>query len=340
MAKRTIYYSILVWLLILGAPASAQSPPGTPDDEQALRAATRGLCHTQVALLGEIATHGDGHTLAFKVALVERLVDRCGFDSVFFEANQEEFIDLNRRLRSGQAVTADDLLSAVGGIWKFYREFRPLAPFLLTHAQAGQVFLGGLDDQLGQPGQDYANIGMIAELTDLLPQPERQECSTALHKRVYNDYSEASPYSKQDLYQINTCLDDTAAASRADTASPAIVKEERHEMISATQRWVSRDFTSHAEGAANRDRSMFQTFQWLQSRLPQKHKIIVWAATVHIAKKGDPTWGDRAGTNLGSFIHRDYGAHAYSLGFSALAGSFRMGKANFPVVPSPPPQFS
>jgi len=107
-------------------------------------------------------------------------------------------------------------------------------------------------------------------------------------------------------------------------------------MISATQRWVSRDFSSDSEGMANRDRSMFQTFQWLESRLPKKHKVIIWAATVHIAKQGDPTWGDRAGTNFGSFIHREYGEHAFSLGFSAVTGSFRKGKGNFPAIPYAP----
>jgi erythromycin esterase-like protein len=87
-------------------PARAQSVSNTSEDDEALSAATQGLCRTQVAMLGESATHGDGHTLAFKVALVERLVDQCGFDSVFFEANHDEFIHLNRQLRSGQVVTA------------------------------------------------------------------------------------------------------------------------------------------------------------------------------------------------------------------------------------------
>jgi erythromycin esterase-like protein len=103
-----------------------------------------------------------------------------------------------------------------------------------------------------------------------------------------------------------------------------------------TQRWVDRDFSSDAENIVNRDRSMFQNFEWLQSRLPKRHKVIVWAATVHIAKQGDPTWGDRVGTNFGSFVHRTYGNHAYSLGFSALTGSYRQGKGNFPVMPSAP----
>ena len=88
---------------------------------------------------------------------------------------------------------------------------------------------------------------------------------------------------------------------------------------------------------ANRDHSMFQTFEWLQSRRPKKHKTIVWAATVHIAQKGNPIWGDRTGTNLGSFIHCRYGNRARSLGFSAVAGSFRQGRGKFPALPVAPP---
>jgi len=330
------YLKVMV-LVFSSLPVWAQSISSTSGDEKALSSATQALCHSRVAMLGESATHGDGHTLAFKVALVERLVDRCGFDGVFFEANHDEFIHLNKLLRSGRAVTPDDLLSAVGGLWKFYREFEPLAPFLLERAKAGRVFLGGLDDQLAQLGQNYANVEMIAELTGLLPPPERQSCSTALHKRIYYDYSEAAPYSKLDRSQIDTCLSEIQAASVADKTTKGEDREERLEMISATQRWISRDFSPEAELIVNRDRSMFQNFEWLQSRLPKRHKVIVWAATVHIAKQADPTWGDHAGTNFGSFIHRKYRNHAYSLGFSALTGSYRQGKGKFPAMPSTPP---
>jgi len=322
--------------LLTCLPANAQSPSSALQDAKALSAATQGLCRTQVAMLGESATHGDGHTLAFKVALLERLVDQCGFGSVFFEANHDEFIHLNKRLREGQAITPEDLLSAVGGLWEFYHEFQPLASFLVTRAQTGRVFLGGLDDQLGQFGQNYANVEMVAELTDLLSQPERQSCSTALRKRIYYDYSQAAPYSKLDRSQIDTCLLRIQAASAANQATKGEDKEEQLEMISAAQRWVSRDFSSDAENMVHRDRSMFQNFEWLQSRLPKGHKVIVWAATVHIAKQGDPTWGDHSGTNFGSLVHRAYGDHAYSLGFSALTGSFRQGKGNFAVMPPAP----
>ena len=335
MCKATLYCAVL-FLAFFCLPAHPQSAPIKPGDEDALTAATQALCHSQIAMLGESATHEDGHTHAYKVALVERLIDECGFDSVFFEASHYEFINLNRRLRMGQAVTAGDVSSAVGGLWEFNQEFQPLAPFLLAKAQAGKVFLGGIDDQLGEMGQNYANIEMVTELTNLLPQQERQACSIALHKRIYNDYTDAAPYSKLDRSQIETCFSEMYRANITDKTTDREKREERQEMISAAQRWISRDFSSDAEYTVNRDRSMFQNFEWLRSRQPKWHKVIIWAATVHIAKQGDPTWGDRTGTNFGSFVHQKYGDHAFSLGFSARTGSYRQGRHEVREMPAAP----
>lgn len=337
MLRAILYYAVFSVALFCNLGHS-QSVPINPEDEDAVNAATDGLCHSQMAMLGESATHGDGHTVAFKVALVERLIDQCGFDSVFFESSHYEFINLNRRLRMGQAVTAGDVLSAVGGLWEFDQEFQPLVPFLLARARAGKVFLGGIDDQLGQIGQEYANAEMATELTDLLPQPERQACHLAMHKRIYNDYAEASPYSEADHAQLGACLSQMDRANAADQAISQEKKRERRELISAVQRWIGRDFTSDAAFIVNRDRSMFRNFEWLLRQRPGRHKVIVWSATVHIAKQGDPTWGDRTGTNFGSFVHRKYGDRASSLGFSALTGFYKeVGRRGVQEMPAAPP---
>ena len=81
---------------------------------------------------------------------------------------------------------------------------------------------------------------------------------------------------------------------------------------------------------------MFRDFEWLLRRQPQRHKVIVWAATVHIAKQADPTWGDHTGTNFGSYVHQKYGERAFSLGFSALTGSNRQGKREVHELPPAP----
>ena len=330
---KAILWTAVLLLLLARVSVNAQSAPNPPGDEAALSAVTKALCHNQVAMLGESSTHGDGRTVAFKGALIERLIDQCGFDSVYFEASHYEFIHLNQELRSGTAVTTGDLLSAVGGLWEFDQEFQPLASFLMSQAQSGKVFLGGLDDQLGQHGQDYANIALVSDLTKLLPEAERQECSAALHQRIYSNYTDTKPYSKLDRARLDTCL---AEADRAASAPVDRDTEERQEMISAAERWISRDFTSGAESIVNRDRSMFQDFEWLQNHQPKRHKIIVWAATVHIAKQADRTWGDHTGTNFGSFIHRKYGGNAFSLGFSAITGSYRQGGRQIREMPAAP----
>lgn len=330
----TLTAFVVLFFLLVCLRVRAQQVPS--QDEAALSAAANELCHARIAMLGEIATHGDGHTLAFKVDLVKRLIDRCGFDSVLFEANQEEFLHLEQRLRSRQAVDSDDLLMAAGGLWRFYKEFQPLAPYLLERAQAGRVLLGGLDDQLGQFGQSYANDVMLSEFTRLLPEAERQGCATALRRRVYSDYEVASPYSRFDQSLLKNCLDHVQAAADTDATTTGPAGIERGEMISATRRWIERDFVLDDEAVASRDRSMYQTFEWWMRHHPKAHKVIVWAATVHIAKQVPPAWSGYPKANFGSFIHDRYGHHAAALGFSALTGSYRQTKSKSPTLPVAP----
>lgn len=358
-ASRRIRVYILCFVAIAGACACAAvqvrsnfvQPWGVPAREpiqnsasaqlvapgygEALTAVIHDACHRQVVLLGESATHGDGHTEAFKVALVERLVNECGFESVFFEASHYEFINIGRRLRTGQTVSAEQVSSAVGGLWKSDREFEPLVPFLLAKTQAGQISLGGIDDQLGGAGQDYANVEMVSELTGFLPEQQRQGCSLALHRRIYNDYTEAAPYSESDRSQISACLSNIEGAVEADRTSERAGREERQEMISAIQRCIRRDFDPDAEQIVGRDKSMFQNFEWLRRQQPER-KIILWAATVHIAKQGDPSWADHTGQNFGLYVHQEYGARAFSLGFSALNGSYRQGRRDVHELPAAP----
>lgn len=336
MSKVFLFCAALSTVLICTSGYS-QSHLINSVDRDALNAAADALCSRQIAMLGESPTHGDGHTTAFKVALVEQLIDQCGFNSVLFEASHYEFINLNRRLRMHQPVAASDVLSAVGGLWEFDREFQPLASFLLAKASEGTVFLGGLDDQLGQRGQDYANIAMVSELTSLLPNRERLPCSLALHKRIYYEYTDTSPYSRSDRQQIADCLSEIKRANTANRYPGKEVKIERQEMVAAAQRCIDRDFASDSAATVGRDRSMFRNFKWLVRQQPTTPKIIIWSATVHIAKQGDPTWGDRSGTNFGSLVHKKYGRRAFSLGFSALGGSYKgIGKHEVQDMPAAP----
>jgi hypothetical protein len=123
---RLLIASVLAIALGLAFPHATSAAPLRSVDEDALTAVTHD-------------------------ALVESLIDECGFDSVFFEASHAEFINLARRFRTNQAV-----FSRPG----FRRGRRTLevrqgvsnsvVPFLLAKVQAGKIsFLKPRDAHLG-----------------------------------------------------------------------------------------------------------------------------------------------------------------------------------------------
>ena len=76
----------------------------------------RDLCGKSVAMLGESPLHGFGKTLEFKVELVRRLVDECHFNAFFIESGIYDFLNIQRRLKSGQEVTEPMVAAAIGGL--------------------------------------------------------------------------------------------------------------------------------------------------------------------------------------------------------------------------------
>ncbi|MEO7179122.1 MAG: erythromycin esterase family protein [Allosphingosinicella sp.] len=318
------------------APARAPLPEAPALDSKALADALHDLCGKDVALLGE-ATHGDGRTLAFKAALVPRLVEKCGFDAIFFEASQYDFLALDRKRRNGEPVTRAQLASAIGGLWSLDQEMQPLIDYMFTAAAAGHLRLGGIDDNLGSAGAFYSLDEMPAELSSRLADPRAAACRTTLKRRIYYNYG-AAPYSEAERVAILRCLDEIGAALRgAGDRVDRPVRVEQTQMLASFRRFVERDFRSDPAQIRDRDRSMYLNFRWLAARLPPHSKVIVWGATSHIARDGAASGRYPQGGNLGAYISGAYGKRAFALGFSARGGVYRLGpRSGTRALPAPP----
>jgi erythromycin esterase-like protein len=277
----------------------------------------RDLCGKSVALLGESPLHGFGNTLDFKVELARRLVDECHFNAFFIESGIYDFLNIQRRLKSGQEVTEPMVAAAIGGIWAT-REVQPLIPFLLAKAKAGTVVLGGLDDQFGRGS--WSQREMAAELAGHLSSDEKSRCLAILQRHLLWQYGSDSPYGPKDKALILGCLD-RVDGSESDAA-----------MVDSMKRLFARDFRADVPPGADarvrdgndRDRSMYLNFRWLMARLPANSKVIVWAATNHVAKDLSGVSGSEGVIPFGSHIRRDFGDRAFALGFSAYSGSYAM----------------
>ncbi|MEQ1725774.1 MAG: erythromycin esterase family protein [Sphingopyxis sp.] len=317
-------------LLLAGAtPLDSHFTPSheTVVDGMALEAATRELCDKEVALLGE-AAHGDARTELFKAALMENLVRRCGYRAVFFESSFYEFVPIARARRNGDPITPTMVATAIGGLWKFDREFQSVPQFLAEQANAGTVSLGGLDFQLGGLDQNYTNEGVVSELAATLEPEQAEGCRSVAQERLNGGLSLAR---RADAARCLAAMaDHLPAGSRAENG-------ERRMMLSNLGTALNTDPGNGISSYISaRDRAMFDNFERMRRRLPRGTKIIVWAANAHISNWAgeDPNFtGIR---NFGSYIKQRYRRRAFALGFSALSGSQRWGREPRPLPAAPP----
>jgi erythromycin esterase-like protein len=303
--------------------------------ERALDSALNDLCSRQIVFLGENGFHGDGRAVAFRSALIERLVHRCGFRAVLFEASHYDFLAIGRAARRGQPVTPAMVSSAIGGKWNEDRELDSLVAFLAEAAGTGRVTLGGLDDQLGTRGAFYSNDIMPAELAAFLPPPRAEQCHQLLEQRmsfvVPKDMTREGHRAalKQCLVALRPAIAESRKVGETDRA-------EYLEMVDNFERCIARADLAPPDYSAARDRSMFLNLRWLKARIPGNAKIVIWTENAHLRKDAGPMT-DSSGPSLGFYVHQAYGSAAFSVGSTAAGGSYRWdARTTRPVQPAPP----
>ena len=317
---------LLICMIVAFVPAAARSA-GQATEIKDTDPAVHALCGQSVAMLGESPVHGFGKTLEFKVELVRRLVDECHYNALFVESGIYDYINIQKKLKSGQDVSDSMISTAIGGLWAT-REVQPLIPFLREKVKAGSLTLGGLDDQIERG--TYAQHEMPSDLVQYLPGNERSQCLAILQKHMLWQYTDDAPYSPSDKAKIVGCLDRIDARLLLPEESNKSWVEEDKAMIASFKRNLARDFVENDFTRSgqelmwinDRERSMYLNFQWLLSRLPRHSRVIVWAATVHLAKALSVVKGFEGRVPLGSYIRQDFGDRAFSLGFSAYAGDY------------------
>ena len=316
--------SLLLCMGVAFVPAAGQSAgPASEITNPVVHA----LCGKSVALLGESPVHGFGKTIEFKVELVRRLIDECHFNALFIESGIYDSINIQKKLKSGQDVSDSMISAAIGGLWAT-KEVQPLVPFLREKMKAGSLTFGGLDDQIERG--TYAQHQMPSDLVQYLQGDERSRCLAIFQKHMLWQYPDDAPYSPSDKTRMIGCLDRIESRISQPEQSKASWAEADKAMIASLKRNLARDFVENdftksdqeLRWINDRERSMYLNFQWLRSRLPSHSKVIVWAATVHLAKALSGVNGFENRVPFGSYIRQDFGDRAFTLGFSAYAGDY------------------
>lgn len=285
-----------------------------------MSAAVRDMCASDVALLGEGANHGDGRSLAFKAALVQRLVEQCHFDAIVFEGSSYDFLELDRRRRHGEPVTRAMLSSAVGGLWNRNDEIQPLITWMHESLVAGRLRLGGMDDQLGSAGAFYSISEMPAELSGLLATDRADLCKAVFRQLIHGQLGT----SEAERAPLAACLSEIRSAVEAMPGSAD--RDVRLQNLANIDRYVSRQGSDTAAYIEGRSHSMWLNYQWwVANRFPRGARVIVWGATAHLSREARAYPPFATTTNFGSYVDRTYGGRAYFLGFGAASGTYMEG---------------
>ena len=317
----------------------------SPDDEDFsdLQPLKQVIGDSRIVMLGE-QSHGDGTTYLAKSRLVKFLHQEMDFDVLAFESNMYLSRRVNTLLEEGQppfdAMTAgipwtfskseqfQDLVSYIG------QEFNSANPLVIagfdialrnqSNSWDMTVFLNGITTFLASVGldssryDDWANFREIIEVT------------------MDSGYAYVDPPdSVSQLKLINTIeqIQDDLASITSDPnprETSFWVQIFENVRVNSERVWnVNYDhYNSTPREILNlRDERMGENLVWLANEYFPNRKILVWAATSHIARNmqavdvfATPEYEDMV--RMGDVVWDSLGSQVYAMGFTAYEGTY------------------
>ncbi len=271
-------------------------------------------------MLGEEGHHGGGRTIEAKVVVIQRLIERCGFDAVYFESGVYEFVDLGRRLAAGTSAP-EQVGDAIGGLWNRSREIDPFVDFLHAQASAGRIRLGGLDAQFPGATSGFEKRGLVEELLHGLQESRRSTCADFLSRHTNWRYDDEHPYDAAERDRLVACLRDAVSAAPPQSAH-----------------WIMAQAALAAltnQGAAVdpnwRERQMATLFRWHRQQSPRPPRVVIWTANVHAARTLEPV--NRPVRPFAADLAAEFGDRLATIAFISLSGTYGRGTAT--SIPPP-----
>jgi len=281
------------------------------------------VCQKQIVLLGELPTHGEAHAFDARSKIADRLIARCGFTAMLFEAGIYDFIGLERAA-GARTATPEQLDNAVGRFW-WTRELAPWRRTLFEAATRQRVLVGGIDDQVSITSQ-YAKATLPLLIAAAGSESTATECRQTVSRHLGWTYDARNPFDEPEQLRLQQCARhaaDAAAANRSLDAADRV-------MLESFARYVDRRRLGVRSG---RDESMYRNLVWYLERLPANSRVVVWTATVHAARQR----GSLPDVPLGARLVERWGDRVGAVGFTAYAGYTSMAGLPASPIPDAPP---
>jgi erythromycin esterase len=319
----------VAWLKAHAVPLASIDPAA--EDFADLGPLREAIGDARIVLLGE-QSHGDGAAFLAKTRLIRFLHREMGFDVLAFESGLYDCRVAWERFVAGDAPL-EAARQGVFGIWTQSEQVRPLFEHLAASAKSDRPLeLCGFDCQFTA---NASNERLLPDLEAAVAPLSRKE------KAAWDD---AKPAVEEALAGEDR-LKPPARAKGARALREIAAALAKGAGGDAERAWLARLFTSVAaqvevngeshqrrgptkpSDVNRRDAAMAENLVWLAEERYAGRRILVWAATFHIAREveGLKPLDGRAmydGTvPMGRIVAERFGSGAYVVGFTASEGS-------------------
>jgi erythromycin esterase-like protein len=281
------------------------------------------VCQKQIVLLGELPSHGEARAFDAKSRIADRLIARCGFSAILFEAGIYDFIGFERAAHARTAAQ-EQLDDAIGRFW-WTRELMPWRRTLFEAAARQRVMVGGLDDQISITAH-YAQTALPPLIAAASSGNAAAECRQTVSRHLGWTYDTKTPFDEAEQLRLYECAQraaDAAAANRSLDAADRV-------MLESFARYADRQ---RPGGKSDRDESMYRNAAWYLDRLPPNGRVVIWTATVHAARQR----GALPDGPLGARLVERWGDRVGAVGFTAYGGfTSRAARPASPISDAPP----
>lgn len=316
------------WLLKNALPIRSIDPED--DDFSDLMPLKRIIGDARIVQLGE-QSHGDGATFYAKARLIRFLHEQMGFDVLAWESSFFDCEELNAALASdlppGKAAQ-----QAIFGHWSRSGLVSPLFEYARSTLTTGRPLRQtGFDMQFWWAGaggslEAYPKrlFGLFDRLNSKLASPADRKTLTDLRAAL----RQGGGYkpTKEDREKNRAAIERLAGALRNKAAD---VKDDREIRFFLK---TLEDFSALEELRATpnygfRDRKMGENLVWLANAWYPDRKIVVWAASSHIARNlatidaRTPNFSYSNFVSMGQVLDERLGPAVYTVVFTAYRGA-------------------
>lgn len=307
------------------------NPKDTVYDD--LRVIGEAIGESQIVFLGE-QDHGDTKTIQAKIRLVKYLHEELGFNVLAFES---DFYGLGM-------CPSVNRYENIYGVWRGCNEYDDLRHYLNNSSVSNNLIqVTGFDCR---HHSDYSKQNLINDLDSIfqianIPFAKSSyyiKFQKTLKHVLLNEY-DCEIDSSDQLYFINSFDTIQAQLELSNFDSNEFWIQEMKNLKQMVRNSITID-PNKSVFSNIRDRQMAENLLWLSNIKFKNEKIIVWAASFHIAKdimeiedyqKYVNNFENEDLVTMGDLFNKGFSGKSYYLGFTSYGGTYRFGTLKKPT---------